>query len=343
MRKDLPPPPKEIHFGDTLVPIRDAHSEIDAAFVPTDDEDYEIDNDLFEKISICVDLDLPLLISGPKGCGKTSAIAALASYALQPLRRINLNQNTRARDFVGYRTSGWKLDEKSGELKPGIVWVDGVLPSAMRENHWLIIDEIDAAPPGVLLALQSVLEPDRTLFLPENDGEALSPKGRNPSARKKDGTRFPTSQYRNFRIFATANTLGYGDDSGIYAGTNVMNGALLDRFVVIKMDYPSIEKESKILTSKTGLNVDVANRVATFAARLRGGNDADVIPPSTRQLIYFSKILMSILPEFVSKRARGVVVDRAKIAYDLAIGDKLPEEDRKTYLGVFEREVFKIS
>jgi cobaltochelatase CobS len=274
-------------------------------------------------------------VVGPKGCGKSSSIRALAASIKQPLRRINLTNQTRVRDFVGYRTLDY--EEEEGEIFQVINWVDGILPDAIRNNHWLLIDELDAAPPGVLFALQAVLEPERTLVLAENGGEVLMP---------------PNEQAgRRFRIFATANTLGYGDDTGFYAGTNVMNMATLDRFAVMRMGYPKVEDEERIVASRTGgLSETVVKKMVAYAGKVREAvaRDDCGITLSTRQLVQWGQMIVQIWANYDKTPDEFVFPSRDDpynpcqhaivLGHAMTVSGKLSDDDARFYAGIFQRE-----
>lgn len=337
--------PEAFFFGDSgaSVSIRFDHTPYDRQFVPEWDDEYEPNTEVLEKLAICIRDDQPVLLVGPKGCGKTSAIESLAAAVKQPLRRINLTNQTRVRDFVGYRTLEYEKDD-DGDVRQFISWVDNILPDAARNNHWLLVDEIDASPPGVTLVMQSVLEPRRQLFLPENGGEIVTPPGKvkgQPNEMDK----------RRFRIFATANTLGYGDDTGFYAGTNVMNAAMLDRFAIVRVDYPKPEIERSILKARTGLCRTVLKKMVEFAALIRKAvvEDDTGITISTRQLVQWGKMIASIWGGDPAKFIYPVTDDPSELcqraitlAYEMNVSGRLPGDDEDFYAGVFQR-VFDFS
>lgn len=335
--------PEAFFFGETgaAVSIRFDHTPHDRKFVPEWDDQYEPNEEILERLAICIRDDQPVLLVGPKGCGKTTAVEALAAAVKQPLRRINLTNQTRVRDFVGYRTLEYEEDD-DGNVRQFISWVDNILPDSARNNHWLLIDEIDAAPPGVSLVLQSVLEPRRQLFLPENGGETVTPPGKDPGQPNE-------MDKRRFRIFATANTLGYGDDTGFYAGTNVMNSAMLDRFAVIRVDYPKAEVETSILKSRTGLSRTILKKMVEFAGMIREAVNSDEtgITISTRQLVQWGKMIASIWTAGGEPPSKFVfpatdnpteLAQRAiTLAYDMNVAGRLPGDDEDFYAGVFQR------
>ena len=149
-----------------------------------------------------------IILTGGTGVGKTTHITQLANRINQPLLRINFNGETRMSDLVG------KIQVIGGETR----WRDGVLPTAMRNGWWLLLDELDFAEPAVLSLLHPVLEDESLLVIKENGGEILRP-------------------HPNFRLFATANSIGaMSSSAGSYTGTNEMNEAFLDRWQVILVD-----------------------------------------------------------------------------------------------------------
>jgi len=152
-------------------------------------------------------------------CGKTSVIEQIASRLGQSIARVNLNGQTTVGDFVGLYTA------RDGST----VWIDGALPRAMRMGHWLVLDEIDFAEPQILACLNSVLEPNGKLFLKEKGHEVVEP-------------------HPNFRIFATANTIGcMSDFRSLYQGANIMNEAFLDRWRCYFVDYMKADDEIKVI------------------------------------------------------------------------------------------------
>lgn len=207
-----------------------------------------------------------VLLTGPTGVGKTSPIVQLAAKTNQPLIRVNFNGETRLSDFIG------KLQIVGGETK----WVDGVLPQAMRLGYWLLLDEIDFADPAVLSLLHPVLEENPHLVLKENAGEVIY-------------------AHPNFRLFATANSIGaMQDKASSYSGTNTMNEAFLDRFQVILVKNLSAKEELKIVKKKvSGLKSRWAKRIVEFAQKVREqsieGMEISGDGFSTRRVLHWAK------------------------------------------------------
>lgn len=207
-----------------------------------------------------------VLLTGGGGSGKTTTIEQLANRINQPVLRVNFSIETRISDLIG------KMHVKDGKT----FWTDGILPYAMKNNIWLILDEIDAGDPSVLMLLHPVLEEYGKLVLKENNGEVV---------KKSPG----------FRIFATANSIGAMEDrAAAYSGTNKMNGAFIDRWTIIQWPPLAEKEELKVLKGKVaGLKHRWAVKMVKFAADVRNkdlqGYDfpADIF--STRQVLKWGK------------------------------------------------------
>lgn len=300
-----------LQIGAARLTVRAGLDEYDAAFVPSWDEDFQLDDDLLEAVAISAADDLPALIVGPAGCGKTSLVRALAAIVNAPCRRLNMKNDMRSSHILGEKVVD--IDLASGAQV--VLWRDSVLPEAMRRGHWLLVDEIDACPAGILMALQSVLEPGHPLCLAENHGEIVP-------------------VHPEFRIFATANTLGHGDESGLYAGTQVLNEATLDRFTItVQQHYLSADREIEVLAAKTALPIDVAKQLVEIAGLVRGGATANecACTFSTRRLIAWGQLAVRLGR---SKRPDSDALGRA---FKLAVSNKLNDGDSAYVSGVVQR------
>ncbi len=205
-----------------------------------------------------------VMIVGPTGTGKSSLVMQLAAQTNTPLRRCNLNGETTVSDFLGR----WTVRGKE------MVYSEGILPTAMKNGDWLLLDEIDAALPNILFVLQSVLEECGKLTLLDKDGEIIAP-------------------HPDFRIIATANTLGNGDETGLYAGTQILNEAFKDRFdTVIYLDYPDEKTETEILSQKvSSLKKTDIRRLVKCARQVREAAEREecYCSFSTRRLLAFAR------------------------------------------------------
>ncbi|MBN3763455.1 AAA family ATPase [Burkholderia sp. Ac-20365] len=209
-----------------------------------------------------------ILLIGHTGTGKTSLIEQVAAHSNQGVLRSNMNGQTTVGDFVGF----WTV--KGGET----IWVDGVLPTAMREGLWLIVDEIDFAEPAILAVLTAVLEPAGQLLLKEKGNEIVAP-------------------HPAFRLFATANAVGsMGKYRHLYQGANLMNEAFLDRWRVYHFDYLSPADEAKVLQRTFGPRVSetMAHTLASIAAECREAFTREDLASafSTRRLLDWAELML---------------------------------------------------
>lgn len=291
---------KPFKVGSVELFMRSELSAYDLQFVPIFDEDWVVgdrEKDQFELLAAAIAADENALLVGPTGVGKSTGVEQLACAVNQPIRKVNLHGDIRAADFVGEKIVD--VDPQGGEQV--VVWRDGILPEAMRRGHWLLLDELDGAPPHVLFVLQAVLEPARKLVLTGNHGEVVK-------------------AHPAFRFIATANTIGKGDDTGLYTGTNILNEAFLDRFgMTITVGYPIPSVEKAILVKKTEIDSETAAKMVKIAGQVREAGDKEEVycTLSPRRLIVWARFSKTL----GVKRAATVTVlnklgkdDRAVVA-----------------------------
>lgn len=209
-----------------------------------------------------------VMLIGHTGAGKTSLIEQVAARSHHGMLRSNMNGQTTVGDFVGF----WTV--KGGET----IWVDGVLPTAMREGLWLIVDEIDFAEPSILAALTAVLEPHGRLVLKEKGNEIVAP-------------------HPAFRLFATANAIGaMSQFRHLYQGANLMNEAFLDRWRVYLLDYLTPAEEADVLmrTLAPHMTRALATTLAAIAADCRAAFAREDLSSafSTRRLLDWAELML---------------------------------------------------
>jgi cobaltochelatase CobS len=202
--------------------------------------------DILQAMEFAVSQNMPVLLSGETGTGKTTLVKELAHKHNQPLLRLNLNGNTTTDEFLG----------KMLLSKEGTKYIYGLFTRAVKYGYWILIDEINAGRPEILFVLQAVLERSdngklTSLTLAENEGEIITP-------------------HENFRVFATMNP------SDGYVGVNDLNKATRGRFPVsIEVPYPDTETEVKIIKSKLPQRPKVAdaeiNDAVLLAQDIRNG------------------------------------------------------------------------
>jgi MoxR-like ATPase len=224
-----------IKYGKIEIPINKNNNN---KYIPKNGGKFIDHGNIMKTLAIAIRDNLPTLLIGESGTGKTSAIRYLAAESNNGLRRINLNGGTTADELIGRLL----INEK------GTYWVDGVLTEAMRNGEWIVLDEINAALPEVLFVLQSIMDDDGYLVLSEKDDKEIVRK------------------HKDFRLFATCNPPEY-------AGTKEMNKALLSRFTIcINADFPPTDKELEIVNYHLGAAIaksELAKKLVDLANETR--------------------------------------------------------------------------
>lgn len=164
-------------------------------------------------------------VYGPHGSGKSSHIEQVAARLNWPCVRVNLDGHVTRADLIGRDMIVVRDGKQVTEFVPGIlVW-------ALERPVALVFDEYDAGRPDVMFVIQRLLETDGKLTLLDQN-RVITP-------------------HPAFRLFATANTAGLGDASGMYSGTQVLNQAQLDRWpVVAELGYLPVDEEHRILQAR---------------------------------------------------------------------------------------------
>ena len=212
-----------------------------------------------------IEMGFPVYVWGHKGAGKTELFEQICARTNRPLLRVQHTVNTEESQIVGQ----WVV--RDGETK----FEYGPLPMAMINGWCYLADEYDFALPNVMAVYQAVLE-----------GKPLMIKEAPPAMRI-------VKPHPNFRFFATGNTNGTGDETGLYQGTTIQNSANYDRFgVVVKKSYLSEADEIRILTQNCEIAQDDAKDLISFATSVRNafdsGSISDTISPRT--LLFAAKL-----------------------------------------------------
>ncbi|KAK8101354.1 hypothetical protein PG999_011728 [Apiospora kogelbergensis] len=182
--------------------------------VPREREDYiitpSVERNLLNLVRATSTRRFPVLIQGPTSAGKTSMIEFLANYSGNKFVRINNHEHTDLQEYLGTYVSG-----ADGKLH----FQEGLLVQALRQGHWIVLDELNLAPTDVLEALNRLLDDNRELLIPETQ-EIVRP-------------------HENFMLFATQNP------PGLYGGRKVLSRAFRNRFLELHYDdIPEDELET---------------------------------------------------------------------------------------------------
>ena len=194
-------------------------------YVPKIDEAYHFDPEVTLSLLAGFNYNRRVLVQGRHGTGKSTHIEQVAARLNWPCMRINLDGHISRLDLVGKDTI---------RLEDGLqvtAFQEGVIPWALQRPVALIFDEYDAGRPDVMFVIQQILEQDgRFTLLDQN--KVLTP-------------------HPYFRIFATSNTVGLGDSTGLYHGTHSLNHAQMDRWnIVANLNYLAPEQEASIVLGR---------------------------------------------------------------------------------------------
>ena len=193
--------------------------------VPEIDPTYKFDPDTTLAILAGFSHNRRVMIQGYHGTGKSTHIEQVAAHLNWPAVRVNLDSHISRIDLIG------KDAIKLREGKQVTEFHEGILPWALRNPVAIVFDEYDAGRADVMFVIQRVLEHDGKLTLMDQN-EIITP-------------------HPQFRLFATANTVGLGDTTGLYHGTQQINQAQMDRWsLVATLNFLSIDAESAIVLAK---------------------------------------------------------------------------------------------
>ena len=236
-----------------------------AEMVPDIDKNHVHDIDLLKVILMGLEENMPLYLWGHSGTGKTTSLLQVCATTNRPILRVQHTLNTEESHILGYT----ELKGSETRFNPG------PLALAMRHGWVYLADEYDFAVPHVLSVYQPVLE-GHPLVIKEAEGEWRVVK---PHPR--------------FRLVATGNTNGVGDESGLYQGTQLQNAANFERFAIVReVKYMEPKMEELILQSQAGLHSTDATNLVKFGTMVREAVDRAEItmPISPRALINAGKL-----------------------------------------------------
>ena len=233
--------------------------------VPEIDKDYKFDRDTTLAILAGFKYNKRVIVHGYHGTGKSTHITNVAARLNWPCIRVNLDSHISRIDLIGKDAIVIKDGKQVTEFQ------EGILPWSIQNPVALVFDEYDAMRPDVAFLMTKVLEAEGGLTLLEKN-KVIKPNN-------------------YFRLFATANTIGLGDTTGLYTGTQQINQAQLDRWnITTILNYLSLEKEMEIVLAKNkNLNnakgkEEVANMIKVASLTRKGfiaGDISTVMSPRT--------------------------------------------------------------
>lgn len=273
--------------------------------VPELDPTYKFDPDTTLAILAGFAYNRRVMIQGYHGTGKSTHIEQVAARLNWPTVRVNLDSHVSRIDLIG------KDAIKLVDGKQVTVFHEGILPWALRNPTAIVFDEYDAGRADVMFVIQRVLEAEGKLTLLDQN-EVITP---NPY----------------FRLFATANTVGLGDTTGLYHGTQQINQGQMDRWnLVATLNYLSHDAEVAIVLAKvpqmnTEKGRSIVARMVTLADLTRTafmqGDLSTVMSPRT----------------VISWAQNSRIFDNVGYAFRLTFLNKCDELERQTVAEFYQR------
>ena len=300
-------------YSDMEVP---AYSEPDV-HVPDVDGDYRFDRPTTLAILAGFAKNRRVIVTGYHGPGKSTHIEQVAARLNWPCVRVNLDSHISRVDLIGKDAIVIREGKQVTEFR------DGILPWALQNNVALCFDEYDAGRPDVMFVIQRVLESSGRLTLLDQN-KVIKP-------------------HPSFRLFATANTVGLGDTTGLYHGTQQINQGQMDRWsIVATLNYLPHDAEVEIVLSKVP-SYSSAEKKKQISAMVRvadmtrnafiNGDLSTVMSPRTvitwaENAEIFQDVGFAFRLTFLNKCDE---LERASVAefYQRCFGEDLPESAAK--------------
>ena len=273
--------------------------------VPELDPTYKFDPDTTLAILAGFSHNRRVMIQGYHGTGKSTHIEQVAARLNWPTVRVNLDSHISRIDLIG------KDAIKLRDGKQVTEFHEGILPWALRNPVAIVFDEYDAGRADVMFVIQRVLEHDGKLTLMDQN-EIITPNA-------------------NFRLFATANTVGLGDTTGLYHGVQQINQAQMDRWsLVATLNYLSIDAETSIVLSKAAnYNTESGRKTVKQMVKV-----ADL----TRTAFMNGDLSTVMSPRTVINWAQNAEIFRSLgYAFRLSFLNKCDELERQTVAEFYQR------
>jgi len=273
--------------------------------VPDIDSAYRFDPETTMAILAGFAYNRRVLIQGYHGTGKSTHIEQVAARLNWPCIRINLDSHISRIDLIGKDAIVLKDGKQITEYR------EGLLPWALQRACALVFDEYDAGRPDVMFVIQRVLEVEGKLTLLDQN-RVIQP-------------------HQSFRLFATSNTVGLGDTTGLYHGTHALNQGQLDRWnIVATLNYLPAEEEEAI----------VAAKVPSFAAKNRTETLRSMVALAnlTRQSFKQGDISTVMSPRTVISWAENTeIFGDLDATFRLSFLNKCDESERASVAELYQR------
>ena len=280
-------------------------------WVPQVDESYVFDKDTTLSILAGFEHNRRVMVQGFHGTGKSTHIEQIAARLNWPCVRINLDSHISRIDLLG------KDAIKLNDGKQITEFQEGLLPWSIQNPVALVFDEYDAGRPDVMFVIQRILEVEGKLTLLDQN-KILDPHG-------------------SFRLFATTNTVGLGDMTGLYHGTQQINQGQMDRWhILATLNYLDPDQEYKVVMSKLNnfkgvKNQDIVKNMIKLANLTRtgfaNGDISTLMSPRTviswgQNFKIFKDIVSSFKLTFLNKCdevERSIISEYFQRCFDLEI------------------------